>query len=165
MNLSLDENFESDTNFRIGVKLIKQKKGKDGLKVGYVEFESVAATEIAHGSGNVEIGGVQRSLHYARRRNHRKDNVAVSSKKIYISGIPNDVDENELSDLLGECKISGTDNGKSYIFAEYESNEKQKKALEKLNNIQFMNSRLFATPAYERAHDSGRFDRRRGEVD
>lgn len=169
MKLSRDEDFETDTNFRTSVKLSKQKRTRDeNLKVGYVEFETVEATEKAYGEGSIKLGGEARGLHYAKRKDQRlKERVVVSNKKVYISGIPEDVVKDELSSLLGNCRISGGDKGRNYLFAEYDNSEEQEKALSRINNTKIKGSKLFAMPAYEKAPTGmgGRVGRKREDFD
>ncbi|AFM99014.1 hypothetical protein KMI_14g19300 [Encephalitozoon hellem] len=146
-----------------GVKLSKQRRSRDeDLKVGYVEFETIEDTEKAYGEGKVQVAGEPRQLHFARRRDQRmKERVIVSSKKVYISGIPDDTNKDELCSLLGNCKISG-DKGKNYLFAEYDNSEEQEKALNKINNMKINGSKLYAMPAYEKAN-IGRIGRKRSD--
>ncbi|UYI26836.1 heterogeneous nuclear ribosnucleoprotein A2/B1 [Encephalitozoon cuniculi] len=149
---------------RISIKLSKQRRSRDeDLKVGYVEFETVEDTEKAYGEGSVKVAGEAKALHYAKRKDQRmKERVIVSSKKVYISGIPEDTDKDELSALLGNCRISGGDKGKNYLFAEYDNSEEQERALSKINNMKIKGSKLFAMPAYEKAN-IGRIGRRKGD--
>lgn len=151
---------------RAGVKLSKQRRSRDeDLKVGYVEFETIEDTERAYGEGKVQIAGEARALHFARRRDQRmKERVIVSSKKVYISGVPEDTSKDELSSLLGNCRISGGDKGKNYLFAEYDNSEEQEKALNKINTMKINGSKLFAMPAYEKAN-IGRVGRKRSDSD
>lgn len=153
--------------FRISIKLSKQRRGKEEeLKVGYIEFDGVDVTENVYEDGDIKICGESKALHYAKRKDQKfKEKVTVSSKKLFISGIPNGTDRDELCSLLGDCKISGADKGKSYVFAEYENNEKQEEALSRLNNIQFKDAKLFVTPAYEKASlSNSKLSRKRSEI-
>lgn len=164
VKLSHDENFGQILTFRTSVKLSKQRRSRDeDLKVGYVEFETVEDTEKAYGEGSIKVGGEMKALHYAKRKDQRmRERVVVSNKKVYISGIPEDTDKDELSALLGNCRISGGDKGKSYLFAEYDNSEEQEKALNRINNSKIKGSKLFATQAYEKAN-IGRTGRKRSD--
>jgi len=144
------------------VKLSKQRREGE-LQVGYVEFCSVDATEKAYGDGSVKIGGETKTLHYAKRKDPRKDKVIISGTKLFVSGISGSASKGELSTLLGNCKISGEDSGKSYIFAEYEDHESQEKALRRINDSEFKGARLYATPAFEKPGLST-LGKRKGEV-
>ncbi|AFN83703.1 hypothetical protein EROM_090870 [Encephalitozoon romaleae SJ-2008] len=147
-----------------GIKLSKQRRPKnEDLKVGYVEFETIEDTEKAYGQGQVLVAGESRDLHFAKRRDQRmKERVIVSSKKVYISGVSEDTNKDELSSLLGNCKISGGDKGKNYLFAEYDNSEEQEKALNRINTMKINGSKLFAMPAYEKAN-IGRVGRKRSD--
>lgn len=142
----------SDTNFRIGIKLLKQKKGKEeGLKVAYVEFDSVEITESVFGEGTAKIGGALRSLRYAKKRAPKfGEKGVVSEKKIYVSGIPLDTEKDDLSKLLGKCTISGLEKRNGYVFAEYSTHKERDDAIIRINNSKFNDTTLSASPAYER---------------
>nr|QBZ39708.1 polyA-binding protein [Sporanauta perivermis] len=158
--------FSRYENKVVSIKLNKQRRGKDeDLQVGYIEFDDVDVTETAYGDGNIKVEGESKALHYAKKKDQRiKEKVTISNKKLFVSGIPSDAEKDEICSLLGDCKISGADKGRSYIFAEYENSEKQEEALNRLNNSQIRSSRLFATPAYEKADlNGGRFVKRRND--
>lgn len=158
--------FVSDTNFRTSVKLSKQRRGGDDeLQVGYVEFGDVDVTEKAYGDGNIRVDGETKALHYAKRKEMRRDRGVASAKRLFVSGIPSDTDKDELSRLLGDCKVSRSEKGKNFVFAEYESSEKKEEAMSRLNNMEFKSVKLFATPAYEKAAPSARPNKKRTDSD
>lgn len=148
----------SDTNFRVDIKITKQRKNKDStVLVGYVEFEDTETTESAHGDGSVQIGGESKVLYYAKRKDQpQREKVIISDKKLFVTGVPDTVNEDELTSLLGDCTISGRENGKKFFFAEYSTPEDQTKALSKLTNAQIGGQKIMATPAYEKARMGGR---------
>lgn len=139
--------------FRTSVKLSKQRRNRDEeLQVGYIEFDDVNVTESAYGEGRIDVDGESHALHYAKRKEQRlKEKMMISNKKLFVSGLPGDMSKDELCSLLGDCKISGAEEGKSYVFAEYKSRDEQEKALSRLNTGLFKGVKLFVTPAYEKA--------------
>ncbi|KAM0671369.1 hypothetical protein CWI42_021820 [Ordospora colligata] len=136
----------------IGVKLLKQKKGKEeGMKVAYIEFDSVDITENAFGDGTIKIAGAVKNLRYAKKRAQKfGEKGVISEKKVYVSGIPLDADKDDLSKLLGKCTISGLEKRSGYVFAEYSTHKERDDAITRINNSKLNNVALSASPAYER---------------
>jgi hypothetical protein len=165
VNLSRDEELWQILTFRVAVKLSKQKKDvESGHKIGYVDFENVAVTEEAFGSGSVVVNGEPKVVKFSKKNVHR-ERVTVSDKKLFVTGVPSHIRDEDLSKVLGKCTISGREDGKKYFFAEYNGPEEQRSALERLSDAQIDGSKIQATPAYEKAIISGiKGLRRKGEV-
>lgn len=142
----------SDTNLssNINIKDVKRRDGTNKI-VGTIEFKDTDCVEEACGEGKVNIEGQSYNLYFAKSQSN-KEKVIISDKKVYIKGLPKDIEESELADMLGKCKISTTSSGSHIVFAEFDTPEEQKTALDKLEKMEFNGRRVKARKALEKVY-------------
>ncbi len=153
MNLSHDDNLESDTNFSVAVRLSKSKRRNSSEEelVANIEFDTVENAEEAYGDEKVTVLKKQYPLFYARRQLQNKEKVMMSNNKLYIKGLSKGTEEEkELTNLLGNCRITSANTERPIMFIEFETPEEQKEALEKLSNTDICGKKIYASPAFEK---------------
>lgn len=140
----------SDTNFRVGIK-ISQVKGKFGKTrtVGTVEFDDVTIVEEIVGQENITIGDETFHVYFSKNQS-TLEKVTVSDKKLYIRGLPKDLGDLDLNQMLGACKISTIKGDSSIVFAEFDTPDEQEQALEKLAKLEVGGKKVRASKAFDK---------------
>ncbi|WUR04397.1 RNA-binding protein [Vairimorpha necatrix] len=154
----------SKYEFKITSINIKEVYRRDGGKklVGNVEFKDTESIEEVVASEKISINNEEYPVYFAKGQSS-KEKVIISDKKLYIKGLPKDLQESEIIDMLGKCKISTTNQGSHIVFAEFESSGEQQAALDKLENMEIKGRQVRARKALEKVFPpKGKFRREKG---
>lgn len=123
-----------------GLKITPRVRDGKQQFVGFVTFENPEEGRkfMSESNSIVKIHGEEVTMSFAARSAKKKKNDAFSRAgfhrtKVHVSGIPPNITEDELSGLLGKCKLYLPKDGKGYCFAEYESETEKNDVITKLN--------------------------------
>lgn len=123
-----------------GLKITPRIREEKQLYVGFVTFENSddGRKVMADMNNVVSIHGSEVSISFATRSLKKKKPDAFTRAgfhrtKVHVSGIPPSYTEEELSELLGKCKLYLPKDGKGYCFADYGSEKEKNEVINKLD--------------------------------
>lgn len=123
----------------MGAKITKRSVEDKIIHVGFVTFEDaeVARKFMADNDNKIDLLGKKVDVAFAKRgksrRNDAYSKAGFHRTKLYVSGLPVDYTEKEISDLLGKCQITMPKESKGYCFATYETEKEKNEAVIKLD--------------------------------
>lgn len=114
-------------------KVTVRNRNNKPTRLGFVTFEDEEEAKKVMKNEKMTIDGAEVSLAYAKSKNVEFGKSKEIKNKLHVSNIPAGVSEDELSKLLGNCKIIKPVTAKGYCFAEYDNEEQKDKAVSEFN--------------------------------
>lgn len=139
----------------MGAKITKRPVDDIIIHVGFVTFEDaeVARKFMADNNNSIALKGKPTEIAFAKRgksrRNDAYSKAGFHRTKLYVSGLPNDITEKEITELLGNCQITMPKDSKGYCFATYENEKDKNEAVIKLDGTTIKDEhKLMLAPAF-----------------
>ncbi|EPR79759.1 hypothetical protein SLOPH_1788 [Spraguea lophii 42_110] len=141
----------NDTNFSLGIKLIKKLKQGKVIKVAFVEFATAESAAKVISEEEIKVAGdmVKPAYSVSRFAGGRRK-VYPSKTRVKLYNVPEDMQaEDKLCDLLGKCTIIKSKRPTNFIIAQFENENMKNEAVEKNNGKQLNDSNVLKIePAY-----------------
>lgn len=97
-----------------------------------MEFSNFDCADKVVNVGELKVSGEPRQVFYARPKYFGR-RPSISSKKLHVTGVPEEMPIEELKNLLGDCYISLPKDKRNFMFATFKDEKSKNEALFNLN--------------------------------
>lgn len=122
-----------------GIKILNRVRQEKEQIVAFILFTNSedAQALMAKDDKKTTINGKDYVMEYAKmskgRRNDAYSKAGFYRTKLFVTGIPKDYDESQISTLLGKCKLFIPKDAKGYCFADYFDETAKNDAINRLD--------------------------------
>lgn len=149
-----------------GLKIVTRIRQEQEQSVAFVLFNNAEDAQLlmTKDERKTTINGKEYEMEFAKtsrgRRNDAYGKAGFYRTKLFVTGIPKDYDETQISTLLGKCKLFIPKDAKGYCFADYFDESAKNEAITRLDGKMLDNEHyLKLAPAFY-----GKRDEKKGEV-
>ncbi|KAM0678609.1 Polyadenylate-binding protein 4 [Binucleata daphniae] len=149
-----------------GLKIVTRIRQEQEQSVAFVLFNNAEDAQLlmSKDERKTTINGKEYEMEFAKtsrgRRNDAYGKAGFYRTKLFVTGIPKDYDETQISTLLGKCKLFIPKDAKGYCFADYFDESTKNEAITRLDGKMLDNEHyLKLAPAFY-----GKRDEKKGEV-
>ncbi|KAM0674287.1 nuclear localization sequence binding protein [Gurleya vavrai] len=149
-----------------GLKIITRIRSDSETIIGFIIFDEIedAKRMMTDLEKKITIDGQEVALEFATFGKSRRNDAYVKAgfyrTKLFVTGLPKDSKQEDISEILGKCRLTFPKDGQGYCFADYVDEDAKNEAIMTLNgkNVGGDHPLRFAPAFY------GKRDEKKGDV-